>query len=71
MPVNNYSKFKTFTGDHVWNALTAAAIKNNKISKDLDVKTIANSWIEKDRLPLITVKRNYKTNSAHVTQASD
>ncbi|XP_026322027.1 aminopeptidase N [Hyposmocoma kahamanoa] len=61
-------KFKTFTGDHVWNALTAAAIKDNKIPKDLDVRTIANSWIEKDRLPLITVKRNYKSKSAHVTQ---
>ncbi|XP_047528651.1 aminopeptidase N [Vanessa atalanta] len=61
-------KFKTFTGDDIWNALNAAAISDGKIPKDVDVKTVASSWIEKDRLPLITVKRNYDTNSAMVTQ---
>ncbi|CAG9559627.1 unnamed protein product [Danaus chrysippus] len=61
-------KFKTFTGDDIWNALNEAALADGKIPKDINIKTVATSWIEKDRLPVITVKRNYETNTAFVTQ---
>ncbi|CAG9795015.1 unnamed protein product [Diatraea saccharalis] len=52
-------KFKTFTGDDIWNALNTAAVTDGKIPKDTNIKTIANSWIDKDRLPVVTVERNY------------
>ncbi|CAH0725362.1 unnamed protein product, partial [Brenthis ino] len=61
-------KFKTFTGDDIWNALNTAALTDGKIPKNIDLKTVAMSWIEKDRLPLITVKRNYDSNTATITQ---
>ncbi|XP_026755320.2 aminopeptidase N [Galleria mellonella] len=61
-------KFKTFTGDDIWNALTTAAVQDGKIPKDFDIKTIAKSWIEKDRLPLVTAQRKYDTNSVLLTQ---
>ncbi|CAK1546291.1 unnamed protein product [Leptosia nina] len=60
--------FKTFTGDDIWNALNKAAHDDEKIPKGVDIKTIAMSWIEQDRLPLVTVNRNYEKNTAVVTQ---
>ena len=71
MILSFHRKYKTFTGDDIWNALNTAAVNDNKIPEGLNIKTIAMSWIEKDRLPLITVKRNYDTNSAVVTQVSE
>ncbi|XP_038223156.1 aminopeptidase N [Zerene cesonia] len=61
-------RMKTFTSDDVWNALNDAAREDGKIAKDVDIKMIAASWIEKDRLPLVTVTRNYDKNTAHVSQ---
>ncbi|XP_039749828.1 aminopeptidase N [Pararge aegeria] len=61
-------QFKTFTGDDIWKALHEAAIEDSRIPSDVDIKTVAASWIDKDRLPLITVKRNTDTSSAMVSQ---
>ncbi|XP_022825011.1 aminopeptidase N [Spodoptera litura] len=61
-------KFKTFSGDDIWNALNAAAREANKIPQGVDIKTMTKSWIEKDRLPLLNVQRNYNDNTAVVTQ---
>ncbi|XP_023943502.2 aminopeptidase N [Bicyclus anynana] len=61
-------KFKTFTGDDIWKDLNEAALAEGNIPKDVDIKTVTASWIDKDRLPLVTVKRNIDTNSAMLTQ---
>ncbi|CAB3239534.1 unnamed protein product [Arctia plantaginis] len=61
-------KFKTFSGDDIWNALNTAALEDNKIPKEVDIKTVAKSWINKDRLPLINVRRQYDSKTALVTQ---
>ncbi|XP_073943327.1 aminopeptidase N [Choristoneura fumiferana] len=61
-------KYKTFTGDDIWSALNTAATADGKVPKDVDVKTVARSWIEKDRLPLVTVERNYEANTAVMRQ---
>ncbi|XP_075971885.1 aminopeptidase N [Anticarsia gemmatalis] len=61
-------KFKTFTGDDIWNALNTAALEDGRIPKDIDIKTVAQSWITKDRLPLINVQRQYDSKTAVVTQ---
>ncbi|KAH9643199.1 hypothetical protein HF086_012861 [Spodoptera exigua] len=61
-------KFKTFSGDDIWNALNAAAREASKIPQGVDIKTMTKSWIEKDRLPLLNVQRHYNNNTAVVTQ---
>ncbi|KAJ8727747.1 hypothetical protein PYW07_001866 [Mythimna separata] len=61
-------KFKTFSGDDIWNALNTAAQQDKKISDWVDIKTVAKSWIDKDRLPLVNVLRHYDNNTAVVTQ---
>ncbi|XP_068631174.1 endoplasmic reticulum aminopeptidase 2 [Battus philenor] len=59
--------YSTFEGNHVWEALnkSAAMVEENQ---NINVQKIANSWIEKDRLPLVTVKRNYEEYTATVSQ---
>ncbi|XP_041970437.1 aminopeptidase N [Aricia agestis] len=61
-------KFKTFTGDDIWNALNEAAKSSGRLPQDLDIRKLANSWIEKDRLPLVTVTRKYEDKTAQVSQ---
>ncbi|XP_026737338.1 aminopeptidase N [Trichoplusia ni] len=61
-------KFKTFSGDDIWDALNTAAVEDGKIPKDVEIKTVAKSWIEKDRLPLVNVVRQYDSNTAVVSQ---
>ncbi|XP_072939731.1 aminopeptidase N isoform X2 [Epargyreus clarus] len=61
-------RFKTFTGEDIWCSLSSAAVNDSKIPKEVSVKTIATSWIDKDRLPLISVKRNHDSNTAVLTQ---
>ncbi|KAM3958535.1 aminopeptidase N [Aphomia sociella] len=61
-------KFKTFTGDDIWNAINTAAVEDGKIPKDFSIKTIAKSWIDKDRLPLITAERKYEGSTVLLKQ---
>lgn len=63
---NNH--YGTFFGDDLWNHLTKQAHKDGVLDKKFIVADIANSWITKDRIPVITVTRNYKDNSANVEQ---
>ncbi|CAK1599113.1 unnamed protein product [Parnassius mnemosyne] len=59
--------FQTFDGDFLWQSLNTAASEAGN-SQKIDVKAIAQSWIEKDRLPVVTVKRNYDSKTAVVSQ---
>lgn len=60
--------FSTFFGDDLWEALTKQAHKDKKLPKQYTINEIAGSWITKDRLPVVSVKRNYKEKTAVVTQ---
>ncbi|XP_037950575.1 aminopeptidase N [Teleopsis dalmanni] len=60
--------YGTFTGVNLWDSLTQQAFFDNTLSKDLNVVNIAESWILKDRLPVIKIIRNYANNNAKVTQ---
>ncbi|XP_049870006.1 aminopeptidase N [Pectinophora gossypiella] len=62
------SKYKTFHGDDIWYALDSSAKKDKKVAEDISVRSIARSWTDRDRLPLVTVTRNYDAKTAHVTQ---
>ncbi|KOB68372.1 Aminopeptidase N-14, partial [Operophtera brumata] len=61
-------KFKTFTGDDIWSALSAAAVEDKTMPADVDTKTVAKSWIDKDRLPVVNIERNYERNYLVATQ---
>lgn len=63
---NNH--YGTFFGDDLWNHLTKQAHKDNMLDKKYIIADIANSWITKDRLPVIKVTRNYKEKTATVEQ---
>ncbi|KAJ8917173.1 hypothetical protein NQ315_012665 [Exocentrus adspersus] len=61
-------KYKTFFSDDIWLCLTEQAKFDEKLPKTITVNEIAASWITKDRLPVVTVRRNYDENSATISQ---
>ncbi|CAG9815486.1 unnamed protein product [Phaedon cochleariae] len=61
-------QFKTFFGDDIWMSLTEQARFDEKLPQPITVNEIAASWITKDRLPVVTVTRNYKDNTASLSQ---
>ncbi|XP_075147171.1 aminopeptidase N [Haematobia irritans] len=60
--------FTTYTADDLWNALTEQAIIDSVLPSQNNIANIANSWISKDRLPVINVERNYIDHLATITQ---
>jgi aminopeptidase N len=66
--VDFFRQYGVFTGEDIWKALHHAAEEEKTISKDMCVVSIANSWITKDRLPVVTVERNYEEKTALVSQ---
>jgi hypothetical protein len=61
-------KFKTFSEDEVWEALTSQAREDKTLAEPATVQQIAKSWVTKDRLPVVSVKRDYQDDSACVEQ---
>lgn len=61
-------KCKTFFGDDVWSSLTKQAHADKVLCEMVTVNDIAGSWITKDRLPVVTVTRDYTKNTAKVDQ---
>lgn len=61
-------KHKTFKSESLWDALTEQAHEDKVLCDKVNVNEIANSWIDKDRIPVVNVKRDYKGKAALVTQ---
>lgn len=57
-----------FLSDDVWKHLTKQAHQDKTLEEGVTVGEIAGSWITKDRLPVVTVTRNYEKNTALVSQ---
>lgn len=57
-----------FVSDDVWNVLTKQAHADKTLAADVTVNEIATSWITKDRLPVVSVQRDYSANTAKVSQ---
>lgn len=55
-------------GDKVWKALTEQAHEDKTLPKGVTINEIVESWIFKDRLPVVTVARKYSTKTAVATQ---
>lgn len=57
-----------FHGEDVWNLLSSAAHKAGTLPAGITVNEIVGSWIVKDRLPVVTVHRDYGARTATATQ---
>lgn len=55
-------------GEDVWKALTEQAHEDKTLAADISISDIAGSWITKDRLPVVTVIRDYADQTATATQ---
>uniref|UniRef100_A0A182K329 Aminopeptidase n=1 Tax=Anopheles christyi TaxID=43041 RepID=A0A182K329_9DIPT len=60
--------YKNAEQDNLWEALTEEAHANGILPDFVDVKKVMDSWTLQTGYPIITVTRNYETNSAEVTQ---
>jgi len=54
--------------DDLWEALTEKAHNHQSIPSSLSVKTVMDTWTLQVGYPIVTVERNYDTNSAQLTQ---
>ncbi|XP_058127860.1 aminopeptidase N [Anopheles ziemanni] len=64
-----HREFKTFYGDDVWEALTKQAHLDQRLCESATVNDVVNSWITKDRIPMVKVERSYGgQRTATVTQ---
>lgn len=69
--LSNYLKamrFQAAEQDDLWRFLTEQAHKDNKLSKDVTVKDIMDTWTLQMGFPVVNVQRNYETNTATVSQ---
>lgn len=60
--------FGTFRAYDLWDALTRQSVHDNTLPSHYNITEIVGSWINKDRLPVIRVERNYEKNTAVITQ---
>uniref|UniRef100_U5EY25 Aminopeptidase n=1 Tax=Corethrella appendiculata TaxID=1370023 RepID=U5EY25_9DIPT len=61
-------EYKTFYSEDVWEALTKQAHLDDKLCETASIADIAESWITKNRFPVVRVERHYENKSATVTQ---
>lgn len=61
-------KFSNAEQDNLWQSLTEEAHNHEVLAEDMSIKRIMDSWTLQTGYPIITVTRNYKNNSAEVTQ---
>ncbi|XP_033158873.1 aminopeptidase N isoform X2 [Drosophila mauritiana] len=61
-------KFKTYKSSDFWNAITTQAIADNSLDSDLSILSISESWLKHSRLPLVTIIRDYDSETAIVQQ---
>lgn len=61
-------KYKTYNEHDFWNALSKQSKMDNAIKTNLSLLDIAESWVNKNRLPLVTITRNYKAGTAIINQ---
>ncbi|XP_035914900.1 aminopeptidase N [Anopheles stephensi] len=63
-----HREYKTFYGDDVWEALTKQAHLDQRLCESATVNDVVNSWITKDRIPMVKVIRSYDDRTATVMQ---
>ena len=61
-------RYGSASQDDLWRHLSEQAIKDNTLPEDLDVKTIMDSWTLQKGYPVVTVTRNFQSQTAVVSQ---
>jgi len=64
----NDKKFDAAEQDDLWHHLTVQGHKDGTLAKDMDVKTVMDTWTLQKGFPVITIKRNYQDKTATVSQ---
>ncbi|XP_012234176.1 aminopeptidase N [Linepithema humile] len=59
---------RTFFADDIFNYLNNVANETNNLPPGLTINSIAASWINRDRVPLVTVNRDYETGKINLSQ---
>lgn len=63
-------QYKTFTQDDIWSSLTEQAGMDDTLPEPSTVNHIAESWLKKERLPVVKITRDYEKNSAEAEQVT-
>uniref|UniRef100_A0A182FIT5 Aminopeptidase n=1 Tax=Anopheles albimanus TaxID=7167 RepID=A0A182FIT5_ANOAL len=63
-----HREYRTFYGEDVWEALTKQAHLDGRLCESVTVNEVVDSWITKDRIPMVRVVRAYDKGKATVTQ---
>uniref|UniRef100_A0A1I8M6U2 Aminopeptidase N n=1 Tax=Musca domestica TaxID=7370 RepID=A0A1I8M6U2_MUSDO len=61
-------QYGTFREYELWDILTKQAYLDNTLNLEYNISEIVKSWIIKDRLPVVDVKRDYVDKTALATQ---
>merc|ERR1719153_1277968 len=61
-------KFDAAEQDDLWHHLTVQGHKDNNLPLEMDVKTIMDTWTLQMGFPVLTVTRNYTSNTAKLNQ---
>ena len=61
-------KYKAAEQDDLWEHLTRVGHKDGTLRSDITVKQIMDTWTLQMGFPVVTVNRNYDSNSAELTQ---
>ncbi|XP_050746092.1 glutamyl aminopeptidase isoform X3 [Drosophila biarmipes] len=61
-------KSKAYKASDLWNTLSKQAIEDEVLDSSFSILDIVESWLNLDRLPLITINRDYNSGTASVQQ---
>eukprot|EP00090_Calanus_glacialis_P046064 TRINITY_DN885_c0_g1_i5.p1 TRINITY_DN885_c0_g1~~TRINITY_DN885_c0_g1_i5.p1 ORF type:complete len:807 (+),score=220.22 TRINITY_DN885_c0_g1_i5:315-2423(+) len=61
-------QFAAAEQDDLWHHLTVQGHKDGTLAKEMDVKTVMDTWTLQMGFPVVTVRRNYQDKTATVTQ---
>ncbi|XP_076247604.1 aminopeptidase N [Calliopsis andreniformis] len=59
---------RTFFTDDIWSRLNEISSENGELPEGLTINSIAGPWINRDRVPLVTVIRDYETKMITLSQ---
>lgn len=59
-----------YTEEELWAAISEQAHLDDTLDQAVSVRDLAHSWLSRDRLPVISVTRNYDKNTLVVMQVS-
>jgi len=59
---------RTFFANDIFTYLNDVATETNNLPQGLTINGIAASWINRDRVPLVTVVRDYENEKIYLSQ---